>query len=356
MIFRRPCYYDDFCCKADKCSDNCCIGWEICIDESTATKYRNEKSDFGNRLRENISFTDEPSFILKDERCPFLNENNLCDIIINIGKNSLCQICRDHPRYFEWYGNTKEGGIGLSCEEAARLILTDSCYADYFESEVDEEVDEDFDESTFAFLFSVREKIYDILCDLSLPIEMRFSEILSLSEGAELLLSSEAPQNKGCAFSFEAEAQKMVPVLEKTEAIDDNWTEKLNGLRSLTGSKISLKPDKEEEKYIERLTAYFIHRYFLKSIFDARITEKIRFAFFSVTVILALYKNEAEQSFETMLRCAVLYSKQMEYSDENIDIFMKHCIINLKYNSEEHYNENHRNRKMHRQSQGSSKN
>lgn len=320
MLFRRPCYYDDFTCKAEKCTDNCCIGWEICIDDATAKKYAAEKGAFGKRLSENIDFSDAPSFILKGERCPFLNEKNLCDIIINMGEESLCQICRDHPRYFEWYGNTKEGGIGLSCEEGARLILTDGCYADYFESEVCDEPDEDFDESTFAVLFSVRERIFDILCDSSLPVETRFSEILSIAESAQLVLNGDVPESTTCDFSFTAELEKLIPVFEKTEAIDEKWKDCFCDLKNAIEKGLTISLDKQEEAYAERLFAYFVWRYFLKSVFDFNVTEKVRFALFSVTAIFALYTSAGE-GFSTLLKSAVLYSKQMEYSDENLEIF-----------------------------------
>lgn len=327
MLFRRPCYYDDFHCKADKCTDNCCIGWEICIDSKTCQKYSNTKGAFGERLCSNIDFSDEPSFILNGERCPFLNENNLCDIIINMGEDSLCQICRDHPRYFEWYGNTKEGGLGLSCEEAARLILTDSCYADYFEGEVDEEPDEDFDSRAFEMLFALRERIFDLLCDYTLPLTDRFNEILSLCQGAEAAMRGGVPEEAAPAFSFEKELEFALPVLEKTEAIDGKWTDEFERLKK-NSSSLVLVSDKNEETLLERLFAYFVWRYFLKSVFDGEITEKIRFALFSVSVIFALYKNQSEQSFNTLLSCAVLYSKQMEYSTENLDFFYE-SIYNL---------------------------
>ncbi len=320
MLFRRPCYYDDFNCKADRCTDNCCIGWEICIDSDTAEKYLAEGGTFGARLRENVDFSEEPSFILKGERCPFLNENNLCDIIINMGEDSLCRICRDHPRYFEWYGNTKEGGIGLSCEEGARLVLTDSCYADYYESEVGDEPDEDFDEAAFAMLFSVRERIFDILCDSSLSVETRFSEILSLAEGADMVLNGSTPEAVACDFSFARELERLVPVFEKTESIDGNWDELFCKLKDSVADGLVLLLNKSEETYAERLFAYFVWRYFLKSVFDFSAAEKIRFALFSVTAIFALYRSRGE-GFEALLRSAVLYSKQMEYSDRNLDIF-----------------------------------
>jgi len=51
----------------------------------------------------------------------------------------------------------------------------------------------------------------------------------------------------------------------------------------------------------------------------------VRFAFFSVTVIYALYKIKSDRGFDALLKSAVLYSKQMEYSTENLDIFFSDC-------------------------------
>ena len=38
MIFRTPDFYRDFHCIADRCSDSCCIGWEIDIDPDTLAR------------------------------------------------------------------------------------------------------------------------------------------------------------------------------------------------------------------------------------------------------------------------------------------------------------------------------
>ena len=317
MLFRRPCYYDNFTCTADKCSDNCCIGWEICIDAETADYYNSVKGDFGKCLKENITEGDEPSFILKDERCPFLNKNNLCNIIINLGENALCQICRDHPRWFEWYGNEKEGGIGLSCEEGARLILTEEGFADYFESEVDDEPDNDFDEEAYHFLLSVRDYIFDILCDENISFNEKSDRILDLCSEAEAKLNS-CEKEEISPFDFNYELDRALTILKKTEPINEEWTDKFEHLKA---SVTSLKIDKAEEKYLTRLFAYFVWRYFLSAVFDFCVTEKIRFALFSVTVISAIYNSSQEKSFDSLLKSAVLYSKQMEYSSENIDIF-----------------------------------
>lgn len=317
MLFRRPCYYDKFICTADKCTDNCCIGWEICIDADTCACYKSVDGAFGERLKQNIADGAEPSFILKNERCPFLNEDNLCDIITTLGEDALCQICRDHPRWFEWYGNEKEGGIGLSCEEGARLILTEEGFADYFESECVDTPDEDFDEEAYRFLVSARESIFDILCDNSPTFTEKADIILDLCAKAEARLCGTEKQNLA-PFDFNNELKKALPILAQTEPIDEKWTAEF---KRLSASPPHLAPSQTDEKYLTRLFAYFIWRYFLTSAFDYRVTEKVKLALFSVTVILALFSIKADESFDSLLRSAVLYSKQMEYSLENLDIF-----------------------------------
>ena len=47
--------FKNFKCIADKCKNNCCIGWEIGIDSETEKFYRNGKGEFFERIRENIS-------------------------------------------------------------------------------------------------------------------------------------------------------------------------------------------------------------------------------------------------------------------------------------------------------------
>ena len=96
-----PEYFKAFRCKGGSCSDNCCIGWEIDIDEKTEEKYSALKTPLGERIKKNtVKENGVCHFVLSGERCPFLNSQNLCDIIIEKGENYLCDICREHPRYY----------------------------------------------------------------------------------------------------------------------------------------------------------------------------------------------------------------------------------------------------------------
>ena len=120
-----PEYYSRFRCIASKCRNTCCAGWEIDIDPESLSRYQRMTGEFGSRVKRSISLDGTPHFILSDhERCPLLNQNNLCDLILNEGEDALCQICRDHPRFRNYFSSRMEMGLGLVCGEAARLILS----------------------------------------------------------------------------------------------------------------------------------------------------------------------------------------------------------------------------------------
>lgn len=70
-IKRVPTYFNEFACIGGACEDNCCIGWEVDIDDESLEVYKSVGGEFGDRLRRYMS--DENSFTLKNNRCPFLN-------------------------------------------------------------------------------------------------------------------------------------------------------------------------------------------------------------------------------------------------------------------------------------------
>ena len=49
MKTTSPYYYKDFKCVGSKCTDTCCAGWEIVIDEETHAHYTNVSGKFGER-------------------------------------------------------------------------------------------------------------------------------------------------------------------------------------------------------------------------------------------------------------------------------------------------------------------
>ncbi len=324
MKLRIPSYCVPFRCTAERCSDNCCIGWEIGIDEETALFYKSLEGDFGDRLRENISAED--TFILKKERCPFLNEKNLCDIIMQLGDEHLCQICRDHPRYFEWYGEIKEGGIGLCCEEGARLILTAESPCEITESEINEPVDQSLDETLFGFLYQAREMIFDRAVDAEISFETAIREILTFSAKLQ-----ENVDNNILSFpEFEAVEPCLSEVtledvferLERLEAIDESWSRLLDWLKQKNDAG---ERDDSLSFYGRRLFVYFIWRHFLKGVFDGEFLSSVKLAAVStVTILYIIRKKKADKDkpeLKDIIDVCKLYSKQMEYSEENLAAF-----------------------------------
>ncbi|MCF0150625.1 MAG: hypothetical protein HUJ80_04360 [Firmicutes bacterium] len=117
MKLLAPDYYLQFRCIAGRCRHSCCKGWEIDIDETSLKRFQSLQLP-------HISLENEPHFILKEgDRCPYLQEDGLCAMILEYGEEMLCNICRDHPRYRNFWTGFAEVGLGLSCEAAARLLL-----------------------------------------------------------------------------------------------------------------------------------------------------------------------------------------------------------------------------------------
>ena len=54
MRLYAPSYYKNFKCIAEKCTHNCCIGWEIDIDGQTLARYDALQGDLGDRIRRGI--------------------------------------------------------------------------------------------------------------------------------------------------------------------------------------------------------------------------------------------------------------------------------------------------------------
>ena len=116
MTIYWPNYYKDFTCKAGSCLHTCCAGWVIGIDERSLMRF---KGDPG--VSSKIS---DGCFVLEEDgRCPFLRDDNLCEMIIKHGEDYLCDICKEHPRFYNEFDDHTEAGIGLVCEEACRLVL-----------------------------------------------------------------------------------------------------------------------------------------------------------------------------------------------------------------------------------------
>ncbi|MBE6862150.1 MAG: hypothetical protein E7497_04535 [Ruminococcus sp.] len=328
MILRMPGYCREFRCIADKCNDSCCIGWEIDIDSDTAELYEKTEGEFGERLRKNITGTQVRSFILGEkERCPFLNERNLCDIIINMGEESLCQICSDHPRYYEWFEGVKEGGTGLCCEEAARIILSQTKPFSLWEREVPDEACDEYDSELYDFLFDARGKIIAHLENGEIPLRQCICNILSYEEKLQEYADNGDYTYTEILSVPLSGSTSIRPVLEfmlELEPIDEKWIPYLKKCIKLTDE--AEKQDcisGEYEQYLRNTAVYFVWRYFMKGVFDGEFLSRVKLMAVSVAVIKHLFAcGQLEKGSLSLEECALLaknYSKEVEYCEENLE-------------------------------------
>ena len=282
----EPDYMADFRCIAAACRHNCCIGWEIDIDPDTLARYRRCPGAFGDRLRRCIAEDGgTASFRLTPEgRCPFLNAQNLCDVILTLGEDALCGICRLHPRFYNRLGNREEAGLGLACEEAARLILTRTAPMRLVTVEEDDEALTPRE----ASLLSARDTLLDAAQDRRRPIRAREEAILAMTGAA--LPPREAWRG----------------MLQSLERMDPAW------------DAVPARPDGPEEPGAvpetmrEQLLCAFLYRHLPAAADPADLAARAAFAVFGTRVVRALSPDA--ETFPDMARA---FSAEIEYSEEN---------------------------------------
>lgn len=307
MLIVIPDYYNDFVCIANRCRHSCCVGWEIDIDDESYEFYRTVGGDFGKRLLNNIKCEDNiNSFVLdKNERCPFLNDRGLCDIIINCGEDALCDICADHPRFRNFFDSRTEIGLGLCCEAAAELILSQKDKTKLvFEGAADEEVR---GESEF---FEFRGRIFDALQDRKIPLHIRIENMLRLANTCYEAKSGEEYYRRFMGL----------------ERLESDWEEYLKKLKNFDFNDVKRLLDGEYQTVFENLAVYLVFRHFADGFFNDNLEKAAQFVAESIYVIagigVGLEKENKELKFSDIAEICRRYSSEIEYSDENIEILM----------------------------------
>ena len=285
MKLFAPEYYKSFKCIADKCRHSCCIGWEIDIDPDTEEVYKALEDGYGEKILKSIDFDGTPHFSLtENERCPHLDSNGLCRIICELGEDYLCDICREHPRFYNYTSRGLEVGIGMSCEEACRIILDSEDFGIVeLEDDREEYSSEDFDAVVF------RDRVYSILKE-PLPYEKRLERICR-----EFSLS--------------------LAVLS-----DGEWRDVIDTLEYLYPSHRQLfsaysscpETDGKYEKQLERALAYFVFRHCDSAIDYDGFRARLGFALFCERLLSSLISTGAD-----VYESARIISEELEYSEDN---------------------------------------
>lgn len=295
-----PSYYSSFKCIASKCRHNCCIGWGIDIDEDSAEYYKSVTGEMGERFKQSISYDGTAHFILAEsERCPFLNKDNLCDIIINCGEEHLCTICEKHPRFENELPDRIETGIGMTCEEAARLILSQK-----------EKVTLLCEEDTSDEIITLRNKVLSVLQNREKSIPDRIIDMLSLCDAT---LPQKSPG-------------EWADTLLSLERLDEEWTDMLTLLKKNTDTSTFDAHMHDRQTEYEQMLVYFIYRHFANAPDTYEASLRASFAALAYTVIHALgaavFAKTGKFTFENQTELCRMFSSEIEYSDENLYVLL----------------------------------
>lgn len=378
MIWCEPSYMKQFHCIADKCSDTCCAGWEIVLDEDAIERYEQTEGSFGKRLLQEIKRDGEEAYfaLTREKRCPFLDEHNLCEIYQELGEDALCDICTEHPRFYNWVGDYTEKGLGLCCEEAERLLFAEQApvYLEIHQDGDGEEMSDDL-----KVLLQIRAEAMSVLQDREMALEERMQEFLTYMESVQLALEGKEDELSEGEYSeeelaesdisdnepFEASAhesdingsevceseiqeseisgtesyekmranmtyenaQELFTVFRKLDYLDQRFVEILKNAQEncaniLTHGLNLLREDKERLYEWEHVAVYFLYRYMTEAVYDSDVLTRSRLVAVCLKVLallagrIALTDGYTEKKRDELLR---MFSREIEYCPENME-------------------------------------
>lgn len=373
MYYRKPYYYSQFNCIADKCPATCCDGWAIVIDDRTMDRYRNLPTKDREYVMSRVDST-EGVFKQCGSRCAFLDERNLCKLYRRLGEEGFCDTCRRYPRHFEEYGNLIEAALSMSCPVAAKMIVTNTAldrYVEYSNDKVSLHSDE-VDSVLLAGLLEVRAHLIDIMNDRSMSLHLRIMRAYHYSAKVQKLIYKyealgKRVKKKSCVSEFllkidmltqkeilhskaigccdryneynisrerQANMRELVDILKVLENINSDWPEMIEELRSClyvdmcNEQYMSLSSEfaaymKDRSYEYEHIFNYFIYTYYLGGVYDYNVHAMTKLALISVEIIrdlglLAFVKSGKIFTEEDQIRMCYTYSRQIEHSEDNL--------------------------------------
>lgn len=388
-----PAYYNEFKCIGSACEDTCCAGWKVSVDKESFNKYRKITSGpLAKELQQNISRERKmPSDLTYGKikmdakgACTFLKEDGLCKIHSELGEEYLCHTCTVYPRLIHTVDTRIEKSLGVSCPEAARLILLNPNGIEFNIDE--EEVKKTLHNPTPDYFWDIRMFTIEILQTRQATIEERlitlglFLEKVDLLEKKQwatelpalmnryrqmildpkqLLLLADLPTN----LSFQMDlVHKLVSYRAKrpfgNQRYVDCLNDLVNGLQMVNGvtiqESIGLYKTTYEEIYSPFIIEhhYLLENYLVNSIFKSLFpkTGKPLFKQYASLVIhfllirthlIGMSKTHNELTIELVLKCIQSFSKTFEHNtqffvevlkelEDKNNLSMAHMIVLIK--------------------------
>ena len=140
----EPDFYKDFHCIGGQCSFTCCKEWKIAVDQETKKRWRKlsvpETVLESGRVpkhacRSSLDKAHLSQFVMKKDggeiiellpnmRCPFLEDSELCRLVLDYGEECLSETCHVFPRETHEFADRTERTLVSCCPE-----IVDRLYA-----------------------------------------------------------------------------------------------------------------------------------------------------------------------------------------------------------------------------------
>lgn len=120
--------YDNFRCIAGKCSLTCCQEWRILVDDQTADKWQGvtlkneEKAEISLCQCMKKEANGHVITLNEEKKCPFLNQEKLCKLVIGLGESFLSETCTTFPRQINKFEDRTEYSLAACCPVVVDLF------------------------------------------------------------------------------------------------------------------------------------------------------------------------------------------------------------------------------------------
>ena len=317
MRIRVPDYYERFRCLAGACPHSCCEKWEVVMDEASVCLYQQVSGALGEKLRSAMKEDEEGDicFPLNGGRCPFLDDENLCEIHRQLGEQATSITCREHPRFTEDYGPFREVTLSASCPAANALLLGSEGPLGFMEIETDEPAEEG--DPWLEGLLPLRARMLELLTDRTVPLYRRLEQFLLLAAEAQTKLDEDEAEALPALAElwqsgepFPAADRGLFPhalnVLGSLEILEPDWKDLLRQAETV-------EPAAQPETLLERIAVYFAFRYLLKCVNDGDLLSRAQM------VVLAVLSVERLAAVCGLAEALRRFSCEIEHSEENLE-------------------------------------
>lgn len=373
MKIRTPHYYQQFQCIAGACTDTCCAGWEVDVDRDSYQYYKAVKGEFGKRLKSVMVPSGDGgcTFTLKNGRCPFLNDENLCDLYTALGEDRLCGTCAEFPRFINEYGNVREIGIAPSCKTAGELIFNCKDSVSFVLEDDGKPITgyNEIDGLLYMQLRQARETAYEIIQNPALKTDAGCLLLLEYAARIQKKMNQKKVEGIETIVHAFADMEYLQRLLERAEEtytnknttqqeeicdLIDRYFERFPGMevihpdwlaylelqhtflekcRKMGGDNYyRQRRHAFDEYYADRdyeyrsLLVYYVYRYFLDAVYDGNVLLKVKNALVGYLILKHLNVaawdwNNGVLTKTEQIDIAHLYSRQFEHSYVNFETY-----------------------------------